>query len=231
MTEEHLSRLCSAGQFAADAGLAPLQGLSLLLATLALALQGCASQPPPPPAWPQLALSEQLNPVRRCLSLALDLQIGLSFKLLGQASDEEVRRDLTEGALNPQAEQRRGELADAWASSHDPARLAQIQLQQCLAAQGQVLPSAPTLAPTLASSDSQRCFSRSHLAAQAEVHKALGRSLAEATQIAQRGIGLSRPPAEVQQIVEAVYSLDRERSEQLAHRRLFVRCMEAAPRS
>lgn len=228
MTEGHRSRLRSADRDAADAGLAPLQGLSLLFATLALALQGCASpSAPPPPAWPQLALSEQLNPVRRCLSLALDLQIGLSFKLLGQASDEEVRRDLSEGALNPQAEQRRSELADAWASSHDPARLAQIQLQQCLADQAQVLP----LAATLASSESQRCFSRLHLAAQAEVHKVLGRSQAEATQIAQRGIGLSRPPAEVQQIVEAVYSLDRERSEQLAHRRLFVRCMEAAARS
>lgn len=169
-----------------------------------------------------LVLGPKPNPVKTCVNFALELNLGLTFMKLGQASDAEVRDSLLEGAEDAAALQRRTAKAEEWARSRSPEKLAQMDLQQCLQSDG--------LSFTVGE-PAQRCFGQAGLAAEAELYKSGGLSASKALATLQRGRGAGLPHAYLQQLVAAVYAKDRVASEHLVHRQVFVQCMGRATRS
>ncbi len=170
-------------------------------------------------ALTQLVLGPKPNPVKTCMNFALELNVGLTFMKLGRASDAEVRDSLLEGAADAAALQRRTAKAEEWARSRSPAKLAQMDLQDCLQSDGL---SFAVGEPAL------RCFGQAGLAAEAELYKSAGSSAPRAQAALQQGRGAGQPAAYLQQLVAAVYARDRLASEHLVHRQVFVQCMGRA---
>lgn len=169
-----------------------------------------------------LVLGPKPNPVKTCVNSALELNVGLTFMKLGQASDAEVRDSLLEGAADAAALQPRTAKAEEWARSRSPEKLAQMDLQHCLQSDGL---SFAVGEPAL------RCLGQAGLAAEAELYKFSGWSAAKALRTLQQGRGAGLAAADLQRLVEAVYTRDRVASEHLVHRQVFVQCMGRATHS
>lgn|GEM_PF-5910541 len=169
-----------------------------------------------------LVLGPKPNPVKTCVNFALELNVGLTFMKLGQASDADVRSSLLAGAADAAALQRRTAKADEWARSRSPEKLVQMDLQSCLQSDG--------LAFTLGE-PALRCFGQAGLAAEAELYKSQGLPAEHALVTLRQGRGAGQPAAYLQQVVAAVYASDREVSDHLVHRQVFVQCLGRAKSS
>ena len=167
-------------------------------------------------AYTLLLMGPKENPVKSCASAALQLNTGLTAKLVAKSSDDNVEKDLM---LNTTTESFRAERvreAELWKKTHSPGKVAQMNFEYC-AQQNKVDTRLGAIATT--------CFSVAGVPALAEALRIVGRPKEYTAEKVVAAYGKQIPVDFVRATVDSVYAHNAEADNYEAHRQVLADCI------
>ncbi|MBI1889868.1 MAG: peptidylprolyl isomerase [Burkholderiales bacterium] len=174
-------------------------------------------------AYVSYLMAQNENPLKDCAVVALQLNAGLTAKLIAKASDQSIEKDLLSNISDAGFKAEREKEVAAWKKSKNPGQIALMNFNYCVQLK-KVKADLGALG--------KACFNLTGVPALAEVLKKAGKPKEFADEKVIGAYGKQLSESFIRDAVGDVYAKNAEKDAYEAHRRVLAQCiktMELAP--
>lgn len=167
-------------------------------------------------AYTLLLMGPKENPVKSCAIAALQLNTGLTAKMVARASDDNVEKDLMANTTTESFRAERVREVELWKKTRSPGKVAQMNFEYC-AQQNNVDTRLGAIATT--------CFSLAGVPALAETLKLVQHPKEYTFEKVTGAYGKQIPVDFIHAVVNSVYMHNADADNYEAHRKVFADCI------